>query len=68
MGTSWRFSAGKAEDDVRIVRRCVWEDIGILLGRFKTVYTSAYGQEHEMEKNGENGECAHTVKPRDCLC
>ena len=40
----------------------------MLLCWFKTAYTSAYGQEEEKEEDGENGECAHAVKPRDCFC
>ena len=56
---------------MRIVQRCVQEDREMLLDWFKTVYTSAYEQEHKKEEdgeNGENGECAHAVKPRDCFC
>ena len=62
------FPAGEGKDDVRIVRRCVREDGGMLIGWFKTAYTSVYGQEHEKEEVGENGKCAHAIKPRDCFC
>ena len=44
------FPAGEGEDDVQIVRRCVREDGGMLVGQFKTTYTSAYGQEREKKK------------------
>ena len=58
----------EGKGDVQTVWRCVQEDGGMLVGRFKTVYTSTYGQEHEKEEDGENGKWAHAVKPRYCFC
>ena len=49
------FLVGEGKDDVRIVRRCVQEDGGMLVGRFKTVHTSAYGQERKKKEDGKNG-------------